>query len=179
MSKEEAIVQLAKVFRQYGYEGSTLARLSQATGLGKASLYHYFPGGKEEMAAVVLDRMKHRFDEHVLQPLRDRGNPTERIHAMVKHLDEFYDRGHNTCLLAVLAIGEANDLFRLQIQTAFNIWIDTLAKVLIEAGLDAERAYRKAEEAVLKIQGALVLSRGLNNTAAFERVIQHLPEELL
>ena len=37
----------------------------------------------------------------------------------------------------------------------------------------------KEEEAVLKIQGAFVLSRGRNNTAAFERVIHHLPEELL
>lgn len=59
MSKEEVIAQLTKVFRQYGYEGATLARLSEATGLGKASLYHHFPKGKEEMAAVVLIETSH------------------------------------------------------------------------------------------------------------------------
>ncbi|NJR74520.1 MAG: helix-turn-helix transcriptional regulator, partial [Scytonema sp. CRU_2_7] len=53
-SKEKVIVQLTKVFRQYGYEGATLARLSEATGLGKASLSSPFPKGKEEMAAAVL-----------------------------------------------------------------------------------------------------------------------------
>lgn len=33
MSRDEVIAQLAKVFRQYGYKGATLARLSEATGL--------------------------------------------------------------------------------------------------------------------------------------------------
>ena len=56
MTREEAIAQLSKVFRQYGYEGATLARLSAATGLRKASLYHHFPKGKEKMAAAVLNQ---------------------------------------------------------------------------------------------------------------------------
>lgn len=37
MSKDKAIPQLLKVFRQYGCEGATLARLSEATGLGNIS----------------------------------------------------------------------------------------------------------------------------------------------
>src|SRR5687767_6837809 len=45
---------LAEVFRSHGYEGATLALISQATGLGKGSLYHFFPGGKAQMAADVL-----------------------------------------------------------------------------------------------------------------------------
>jgi len=41
---------LTDVFRTYGYEGATLSRISEATGLQRASLYHRFPGGKEAMA---------------------------------------------------------------------------------------------------------------------------------
>lgn len=40
MPKEEVIPKLVSVFRHYGYEGATVSRLSQATGLKKASLYH-------------------------------------------------------------------------------------------------------------------------------------------
>ena len=47
MSKEKIILQLIPVFRQYGYGGTSLAMLIKATGLGKASLYHYFPEGKK------------------------------------------------------------------------------------------------------------------------------------
>src|SRR5437762_12723369 len=46
---------LGEVFRAHGYEGATLALITEATGLGKGSLYHFFPGGKAQMAAAVLD----------------------------------------------------------------------------------------------------------------------------
>ncbi len=179
MPKDEVLAQLAKVFRQYGYEGATLARLSEATGLGKASLYHHFPKGKEEMAAAVLNQMKHWFEERILTPLRDGGAPADRIRTMSKNVDELYNRGQQTCLLSVLALGESKDLFHTQIRFALNIWLDTLAKVLVEEGLDPECARQRAEDAILQIQGALVLARGLDDTAPFERVIKRLPEELL
>jgi AcrR family transcriptional regulator len=53
VSKQIHVPILLKLFRQFGYDGVTLSKISQATGLGKASLYHYFPGGKAEMAEVA------------------------------------------------------------------------------------------------------------------------------
>ena len=179
MSRNELIARLAKVFRQYGYEGATLARLSEATGLGKASLYHYFPKGKEEMAAAVLNQINDCMEESVLAPLRGSGEPAERICAMSKNVAKFYNHGQQTCLLAVLALGESKDLFHTQIRCALNVWIDTLTTVLIEAGFEPARARCKAEDTILQIQGSLVLVRGLDDTAPFERIIKHLPEELL
>ncbi len=82
MSKEQAIAQLIQVFRQYGYEGTTLARLSKATGLGKASLYNYFPGGKQEMAATVLEYGNNLFQTTILKPLQADSPPEERIQTM-------------------------------------------------------------------------------------------------
>ncbi len=179
MTRDEAIAQLLKVFQQYGYEGATLARLSAATGLGKASLYHHFPKGKEEMATAVLDLVNHWMAENILAPLQDNGEPVAKIRLMSKKVDEFYNRGEQACLLAVLALGESQDLFHAQIQQALNTWIDTLAKVLIDAGLQPEEARHRAEDAILQIQGSLILARGLNDTAPFGRILQRLPEELL
>lgn len=179
MPKDEVLVQLTKVFRQYGYEGATLARLSEATGLGKASLYHHFPKGKEEMAAAVLNHMKYSFEEHILRPLRDGGAPADRIRTMSENVNELYNCGQQTCLLAVLSLGESKDLFHTKIRLALSIWIDTLAKVLVDGGLAPERARQRAEDAIIQIQGALVLARGLDDTTPFERVIKRLPEELL
>lgn len=178
MSKDEVITQLEKVFRQYGYEGATLARLSEATGLSKASLYHYFPKGKEEMAAAVLNH-RQWFEEHILDPLRGGGIPSDRIRTMLKNVDELYNNGQKSCLLAVLLLGESKDLFSTQIKFSLNIWIDTLAQVLVDGGLAPERARHRAEDAIMQIQGALVLARGLDDTSPFERVIKRLPEELL
>ena len=52
---EKLIERLTSVFRIYGYEGASLSRIAEATGLQRASLYHRFPGGKEEMAEAVLN----------------------------------------------------------------------------------------------------------------------------
>lgn len=179
MSKDEVIPKLAQVFRQYGYEGATLARLSEATGLGKASLYHYFPKGKEEMAAAVLNHVSPEFKECILAPLYGDGAPEERIRTMSKNVAEYYNHGQKTCLLAALALGDAKDLFHAQLQRALNVWVDALAQVLIEAGLDAQRSRYRAEDAILQIQGAIVLARVLDDTTPFKRVIDRLPKELL
>ena len=179
MSKDTAIPQLLRVFRQYGYEGATLAKLSEATGLGRASLYHHFPKGKQEMAASVLDYLNQGLQQNVLAPLHSDHPPVERIRAMNKNIDKFYHQGEQSCLLALLSVGEAHDLFQSQIQQALNLWIDSLAQVAIEAGVNSKTARHRAEDAVLQIQGALVLARGLNNTAIFERVLKSLPEMLL
>lgn len=179
MSKETAIVKLIPVFRQYGYEGATLTRLSQATGLGKASLYHHFPKGKEEMAVAVLEYVDRGLNEQLLAPLRSNRPPLERLRTMTKNIDDFYQHGQTACLLALLSVGEAHNLFQAHIERSLNVWIESLATVAIEVGIEPTVARQRAEDAVLQIQGALVLARGLNNTTAFERVLQSLPTMLL
>ena len=116
MSKDKAIPKLVDVFRQYGYEGATLTRLSQATGLGKASLYHHFPKGKEEMADAVLDYLNQGLNEQLLAPLHSDRAPADRIRAMNQNIDAFYKHGQQACLLALLSVGEAHNLFQGQIQ---------------------------------------------------------------
>jgi TetR/AcrR family transcriptional repressor of lmrAB and yxaGH operons len=54
MSRQTIVPELLELFRKFGYDGVTIARISEATGLGKASLYHHFPQGKEQMAREVL-----------------------------------------------------------------------------------------------------------------------------
>ena len=179
MSKDKAIPKLVDVFRQYGYEGATLTKLSQATGLGKASLYHHFPKGKEEMADAVLNYLNQGLNEQLLAPLRSDLAPADRIRAMNQNIDAFYRHGQQACLLALLSVGEAHDLFQDQIQRSLNLWIESLADVAMAAGIEPKLARERAEDAILQIQGALVLARGLNDTTAFERVLQRLPEMLL
>lgn len=178
MSREQATIQLLKVFRQYGYEGATLTRLSQATGLGKASLYHYFPHGKEEMAQAVLAYMSDWIETSILTPLRSPSEPAARIQMMINKVDELYSSGDRACLLAVFSLGESQ-LFRTQIQQALTSWIDSLAQVLLDAGFEPESAHQKAEDAILQIQGSLILARGLDDTTPFKRVLQRISAEIL
>lgn len=66
--REEVLNRLANAFRAGGYQGTSLKDLCEATGLVKASLYHYFPGGKQDMAQAVLDHIGGWFSANVLAP---------------------------------------------------------------------------------------------------------------
>ncbi|MGK7950653.1 MAG: TetR/AcrR family transcriptional regulator [Xenococcaceae cyanobacterium] len=178
LSTQKAIIKLIPVFRKYGYEGTTLSMLSQASGLSKASLYHHFPKGKEEMAGAVFDYVGSCFRDKVLKPLWEQGEPVERIQAMCHSLQEFYDNGRNTCFLAIMSFGEADNLFHDSVKQRLQIWIDTLARVLIEAGIEPNKAKDRSIEAIMQIQGALVLVRILDDFTIFKKAIEDLPRKL-
>jgi TetR/AcrR family transcriptional regulator, lmrAB and yxaGH operons repressor len=179
MSKEQTITKLIPVFRQHGYEGTSLSMLAKATGLGKASLYHHFPEGKEGMAAAVMDYINCSFRDKVLKPLNNQEQPTQKIHKMCQNLKEFYRDGRDSCFLAIMSFGEADNLFHTQVKQRLQMWLNTLTEVLMEAGIEPEIAQRRSQNAIMQIQGALILVRILDDTAPFEQVITSLPEQLL
>ncbi|WP_088888952.1 TetR/AcrR family transcriptional regulator [Leptolyngbya ohadii] len=178
MPKETYIPDLLRLFRQYGYDGATLAKISEATGLGKASLYHHFPGGKDEMVATVLDYLERWMDENILQALKGTGDPLSRLQQMGDRVSEVYEGGKQPCLSAILLLGSARDVFHDRVQSLYQVWIEAIATVLIEAGLNKTVARQRGEDAVIAIQGALILSQGLNNPAPFQRVMQQLSRTL-
>ncbi len=179
MSKEQVITKLIPVFRHYGYEGATMSRLSEATGLKKASLYHHFRGGKEQMAEAVLEYIGNWIQEHVFAPLKSDKTPRERIEAMCRGINEFYQTGQEPCVLSVMSVGEADNIFHRQLEQSLKTWIDTLAEIVEETGIKPQQARERAEDALMLIQGALVLVRVSNKTEPFERVISKLPQVLL
>ena len=179
IDKYEIVRKLVPVFRHYGYEGATLSRISKATDLGRASLYHHFPEGKQGMAQAVLSYLNDYFEATILKPLRSDKEPIERLKAMSESLNQFYNHGQDSCILSTFSLGESQDLFHTQVQQALKTWVEHLTQVLIEAGLSKRQARQRAEDAVIQIQGALVLTRGLSWTEPFERILQHLPDELL
>lgn len=171
---------LSATFRDVGYDGASLARLSEATGLKKASLYHRFPGGKEQMALEVLEEAGRRFAVHVLQPLAGEGAPRERITAMARELDGFYSGGKQACLLNLFSspIGGSGP-FKAAIRQMFEAFVKALAGVVAETGCPADVAQARAERGVALIQGSLVLARGLGSTEPFRKTLEALPDELL
>ncbi len=179
MDRSEVIERLIDVFREFGYEAATLSRISKATGLGRASLYHHFPGGKQEMAEAVLDYLYQSIEMNIIGALKSSAPPTERIEAMIVHLNQLYDCGRNACLLALFSLSSSSTFLRSRIESCFSLWIETLTQVLIEAGVPAELAHDRAEDTVIQVQGSLILSKGMGTPAPFTRVLAQLPNQLL
>jgi len=165
---------LAEVFREHGYAGTSLALISAATGLGKGSLYHLFPGGKAEMAACVIAEIDAWFESHLYRPLREQDPPETAISDMFESVDHYFRSGRRVCLVGVLALGTSRDLFAEAVRGYFARWVDALAGALRRAGHSDPASVALAEDIVAQIQGAIVLARALDEPALFTRALATL-----
>ena len=170
----DAVAALAEVFREHGYSGSSLARITQQTGLGKGSLYHFFPDGKEEMAEAVLEEVDRWFSEHVFSPLLDPVAPGRGIERMFETVDRYFRSGERICLVGVFALGDSQSRFGARINRYFSTWTEALAEALLRTGFTAPKAAEMAEEVVVGIQGALVLARSRQDPQVVTRTLQRL-----
>ena len=177
--RAEILPLLAEVFRAHGYEGTTLALITQATGLGKGSLYHFFPGGKEQMASEVLAEIDNWFEVNVFIPLLKSSDPSRAIADMIVSVENYFRAGKRMCLVGVVALSASRDFFAEQVHSYFKRWGDALAAALRRAGKTPVEAKRKSEDALLVIQGALVLARALDDSKVFTRAMADLKQRLL
>ena len=178
-ARNDILPLLAEVFRAHGYEGATLSLISEATGLGKGSLYHFFPGGKQQMAEEVLAEIDGWFEANVFAPLRESREPTRAIIAMIDNVDAYFRSGRRICLVGVIALGSSRDMFVDQVKGYFVDWKEALAGTLRRSGLSASAAKLRAEEALVAIQGALILARAEDDSGVFRRAMADLKTRLL
>jgi TetR/AcrR family transcriptional regulator, lmrAB and yxaGH operons repressor len=175
--RSDVISLIAEVFREFGYEGTSLSRITDKTGLGKGSLYHFFPGGKEEMAHSVLGDVDAWFERHVFQPLRDDA-PDVAVAGMWQAVESYFCSGRRICLVGAFALDETRDRFSDAIAGYFQRWIAALRDALVRQGRSRADAKAFAEDAVLGIQGALVLARATDDEAVFVRALARLKARL-
>ncbi len=172
--RQDAVRRLGEVFRQHGYEGASLTEITAGTGLGKGSLYNFFPGGKEEMASAVLADIDGWFADAIFRPLRQDPDPAVAIALMIDGVAAYFDGGGRVCLVGVFALGQVRDRFADRVQGYFAEWTDALAAALARGGRPPDQARDLAEDAVLAIQGALVLARAVDDRGVFTRALDRL-----
>ena len=170
---------LMDLFRKKGFDGASVSDISESTGLGKSSLYHHFPNGKEEMALQVLGRLEQELERTLFGPMRSDGTPRHKLDRMLDGLDRFYDGGKKACLLERLTASVDVTRFRKPLGHAFSSWIDAVETLGVEAGLPRAVARARAEDLVVRIEGALVVAAGTGNTSVFARAIRELRESVL
>lgn len=166
---------LAGVFARYGYAGATVNLLSEASGLGRSSLFHRFPGGKDEMVMAIIDRAAERYNV-ALGPAFEDGSPYERAKQVAKALDDYYEGGTRSCLLVALSVSDGEN--RSTAGQCVDAWAEALTHIARDAGLTAKQADVVAMDAVGAIQGGMAIAATTGKTATYKRALQTLPDRL-
>ncbi|WP_128102260.1 TetR/AcrR family transcriptional regulator [Paenibacillus sp. DCT19] len=175
--KSDVIPLVAEVFRELGYEGASLSKITARTRLSKGSLYYFFPGGKDEMAAEILAHIDQWFIKNIYEPLEN-NEPLAAIDHMWQEVDTYFKSGQRICLIGAFALDETRDRFAAVIRQYFVRWIEAFSAALVRAGISKETADQISEETIAGIQGGLILSRALHDESFFERSLANLSQRV-
>lgn len=166
---------LAEVVTRYGVEGASLTRLAEASGLKRASLYHRFPGGKDEIIEAVAALSNERLLA-ALQPAYAAGDPGNRAQKLASSIDDYYAHGSRSCLIIALSVSSDDD--RAGAAQCVTGWSKAFEHLARDSGFEADQARHAAIDAVAAIEGALVISATTGDTGPFERALASLPARL-
>lgn len=172
--KEKIVDHLFAVFRDYGYDGASLSVFSKATGLGKSSLYHHFPKGKEQMAEAVLEKGRTFIQGNIASAANTPEPLKTRVRNVVAALNELYSDGRSHCVLARLACAEIGSDGRRLVQEILGLWTNAIAKLASDSGMRQVQAQVFAEDWIAKLQGSLVIYAANGDLKPFQRNMDSL-----
>jgi AcrR family transcriptional regulator len=169
-TKERIMEASAELFRRNGYTGTGLKQIVTQAGAPFGSLYHFFPGGKEQLGEEVIRSSGALYGELFdifFASAPDLITGIEQAFAAAAATLEETDYA-DACPIATVALEVASTSEPLRKATAdvFDGWIAKGTEVLSAAGLTEEAARNLTISIVTSLEGAFVLSRSLRNTEA-------------
>ncbi|MBA3067588.1 MAG: TetR/AcrR family transcriptional regulator [Hyphomonas sp.] len=169
--KAEIVDVIANLFRRRGYDGVSLGDISAATGLGKSSLYHHFPGGKEEMASTVVEQAACNMQDFVFAPLQAGDSLEAKVDGMISSVTRIYGGGDDPCLLASLLSSDENGPLAEKAAALIRLWAERIANALRAEGVERKEARKKGMLAVALIQGGLITSKAFASGEPFKEAM--------
>jgi TetR/AcrR family transcriptional regulator, lmrAB and yxaGH operons repressor len=157
-----------------GLPGTSLSEVLHRTGAPRGSIYHHFPGGKDELVGAALAETLRRVLD-LIDP--DSSAPADEVaesflgawRTLLARSD--FAAG---CALVAVTVGTESAELRGQAGEAFRTWRAQLAGALERGGLPAAAAQRHATLLLAASEGAVVMSRAMADLGAFESVAASL-----
>ena len=158
----------AELFRRHGYTGTGMKQIVAAANAPFGSLYHHFPGGKEQLGGEVIRTSGAMYAELFADIAAEAGDPISYIEdvftgAAATLVESDYA---DACPIATVAleVASTNEPLREATAEVFQGWIDGLSKYLVlRAGIEREDARRLAFEILSLLEGAFVFSRAMRS----------------
>ncbi len=172
-TRDKIITASNELFRRYGYNGTSLAQISEASGATTGSIYHFFPGGKVDLGVAVVNTTGSIYRELFEAIAGAAENPVNGVYdvfvgaAATLEETDFID----PCPIGTIAreVANVSDPLRRAAADAMNSWIDAVTAHLTAAGVDDDAARALGELSVSAIEGGFVLARSRRDASVLVR----------
>ena len=152
-----------ELFRRQGYHGTSLKQVTDAAGAPTGSLYHFFPGGKEELAAEVLTTSGAAYQQLFELIAADAADPADAVTDFFEGAAQVLEDGDfiDPCPIGTVGreVASTSEALRQATDRVFAGWIATASTLFQAAGMDRDVADELATTLVASLEGAFVLAR--------------------
>lgn len=172
-----------ELFWEKGFQSTSISDILSRTQVHSGSLYHFFPG-KQDVLAAVLEAYRDGIEEWLLRPAWSGvDDPIERVFALLN--------GYRTQLVTTdctygcpignlaLEISEPDPRIRELLAVNFANWTTAIERCLDAAGDRLPRGLdrrRLAEFTLTVMEGAIMQARTYRDIASFDRNVAVLRE---
>jgi AcrR family transcriptional regulator len=167
-TRERIVEASAELFRQQGYAATGVKQIVTAAQAPFGSVYHHFPGGKEQLGAEAIRRSGALYAElipAVFDIAPDVVTGTENFFAgAAEHLErsDYAD----ACPIATVAleVSSTSEVMRTACADVFESWIGRGAARFQAAGMSPEQARETTIAMLCALEGAFVIARATRST---------------
>ncbi|MET7612379.1 TetR/AcrR family transcriptional regulator [Streptomyces seoulensis] len=153
----------AMLFRRHGYSATGLKRIATEADAPFGSIYHFFPGGKQQLAEHTIRTSGTEYGRLVLALLDSVPDPAESlVHAFEAAADDLAAADYaDACPIGTVALEVASSNEGLRIATAevFEEWVGAAAEWFGRWMAEPKAARSLAYSMIMMLEGAFMLSR--------------------
>lgn len=168
--KQTMIERTAVLLAKKGLQGASFSEILEASGAPRGSLYHHFPGGKDEL---VLAALEHAASQALGVLDRLSGKPAREVAegflSLWRSVLARSDFSAGCAVVAVTVAAESDDL-RARAAEILRSWREKLVTLLVTGGIPRKKARALAASLVAACEGAVILARAERSFEPFDLV---------
>jgi AcrR family transcriptional regulator len=171
-TKERIVERSAELFRRQGFTGTGVKQIVAEASAPFGSLYHFFPGGKQQLGEEVIRHSGALYGQLIdafFTPGCDAESAVRSFFAAAAQTLRQTDYA-DACPIATVAleVSSTSEPLRKACAEVFDGWIDMAAQRLASSGLGTARSRQLAISMLASLEGAFVLARALRSTEPVE-----------
>jgi AcrR family transcriptional regulator len=181
-ARERILISTAELFRRQGYHGTGIKEILAESGVPSGSLYHHFPGGKEELGAEVIRTAGDMYATLlpvVLEPERDLVTGVRNFFRLAgEHLEA--SGWQDACPIATVAleVASTSEPLRRATDDVFEKWISDGTDFFARRRLPPPTARRLAIALIAGLEGAFILARASRSVEPLHAAGEVLAEQV-
>lgn len=164
-SADKIILNSISVFREKGFNATTVGDIATATGLLKGSLYSHF-ASKEDILLEVINKVELIFFEYI--QIKD----SKKIHGILRKTADFFIQ-EESCLMANLLAESLPSSAHSKVIAFFKSWKSLLVEAMDES-IDYHSKNILAESIISLFEGSVIMMKVLQSPDPVNRCLNQL-----